>query len=103
MLESRRLRTPSPRPLMTNGFTHSQQMQGAIAAPCRLRPTALADQNSAGRYPLISRPMQISTSVGVVQAMEFPLVLRLTEKYKRCKSQCNGIVATFVRPTEMLN
>ena len=27
------------------------------------------DQNSAGRYPLISRPMQISTSVGVVQAI----------------------------------
>ena len=29
------------------------------------------DQNSAGRYPLISRPMQISTRVGVVQAMGF--------------------------------
>jgi hypothetical protein len=27
------------------------------------------DQNSAGRYPLISRPMQISTRVGVVQAI----------------------------------
>jgi hypothetical protein len=26
-------------------------------------------QNSAGRYPLISRPMQISTRVGVVQAI----------------------------------
>ena len=26
-------------------------------------------QNSAGRYPLISRPMQISMSVGVVQAI----------------------------------
>jgi hypothetical protein len=28
-----------------------------------------ADQNSAGRYPLISSPMQISTSVGVVHAI----------------------------------
>jgi len=28
-----------------------------------------ADQNSAGKYPLISRPMQISTRVGVVQAI----------------------------------
>ena len=27
------------------------------------------DQNSAGRYPLISSPMQISTRVGVVQAI----------------------------------
>jgi hypothetical protein len=27
------------------------------------------DQNSAGRYPLISRPMQISTRVGVIQAI----------------------------------
>ena len=26
-------------------------------------------QNSAGRYPLISSPMQISTRVGVVQAI----------------------------------
>jgi hypothetical protein len=32
-----------------------------------------ADQNSAGKYPLISRPIQISTSVGVVQAIRgFP-------------------------------
>jgi hypothetical protein len=38
------------------------------AAPfrtARLRP----DQNSAGRYPLISSPMQISTRVGVVQVI----------------------------------
>ena len=27
------------------------------------------DQNSAGRYPLISSPMQISTRVGVLQAI----------------------------------
>ena len=27
-------------------------------------------QNSAGRYPLISRPMQISTRIGVVQAID---------------------------------
>jgi hypothetical protein len=31
------------------------------------------DQNSAGRYPLISRPMQISTRVGVVHAIGRPL------------------------------
>src|SRR5262249_23659513 len=29
-------------------------------------------QNSAGKYPLISRPMQISTRVGVVQAIRRP-------------------------------
>src|SRR4029077_3379107 len=29
------------------------------------------DQNSAGRYPLISRPMQISTSLGVIHDMAF--------------------------------
>ena len=28
------------------------------------------DQNSAGKYPLISRPMQISTRIGVVQAID---------------------------------
>ena len=34
------------------------------------------DQNSAGRYPLISRPMHTSTSVGVVHNMSaFPLWL----------------------------
>jgi hypothetical protein len=27
------------------------------------------NQNSAGRYPLISRPMQISTRVGAVQVI----------------------------------
>src|SRR5262249_49930260 len=27
------------------------------------------DQNSAGKYPLISRPTQISTRVGIVQAI----------------------------------
>src|SRR5262249_5090151 len=32
------------------------------------------DQNSAGRYPLISRPMQISTRVGVVHDMAFFLL-----------------------------
>jgi len=32
------------------------------------------DQNSAGRYPLISRPMQISTSLGVVHDMAFFLL-----------------------------
>ena len=36
----------------------------------RLRTARMRwDQNSAGRYPLISSPMQISTRVGVVQAI----------------------------------
>jgi hypothetical protein len=39
------------------------------AAPFRTAQNA-ADQNSAGRYPLISSPMQISTRVGVVQAID---------------------------------
>jgi hypothetical protein len=38
------------------------------AAPFRTAQNAV-DQNSAGRYPLISSPMQISTRVGVVQAI----------------------------------
>ena len=37
------------------------------------------DQNSAGRYPLISRPMHTSTSVGVVHDMS-ALPLWLWEK-----------------------
>ena len=32
-------------------------------------PQVWRGQNSAGRYPLISSPMQISTRVGVVQAI----------------------------------
>src|SRR5262249_35013955 len=35
---------------------------------------ARRNQNSAGRYPLISRPMQISTRVGVVHDMAFFLL-----------------------------
>ena len=80
MFESRKAENAFSTSPNDEWFHPSQQMHGAIAAPCSLRPTALADQNSAGRYPLISSPLQISTSVGVVQAMEFPLVLRLTEK-----------------------
>jgi hypothetical protein len=41
--------------------------RGRSIAPFRI--DASGDQNSAGKYPLISRPMQISTRVGVVQAM----------------------------------
>ena len=36
-------------------------------APFRI--DASEDQNSAGKYPLISRPMQISIRVGVVQVI----------------------------------
>jgi hypothetical protein len=43
---------------------------GQSIAPFRIK---WADQNSAGKYPLISRPIQISTSIGVVQAIRrFP-------------------------------
>jgi hypothetical protein len=38
------------------------------AAPVRTAQMR-RDQNSAGRYPLISSPMQISTRVGVLQAI----------------------------------
>src|SRR5260370_41699415 len=41
-------------------------MQGTLAAG-----PGCSDKNSAGRYPLISRPMQTSTRVGVVHAMMF--------------------------------
>ena len=37
------------------------------------RPKRSRLQNSAGRYPLISRPMQISTSVGVLQVISVSL------------------------------
>src|SRR5262245_41544762 len=43
-----------------------QRPQPSIRAVSRPLRT---DQNSAGRYPLISRPMQISTRIGVVQAI----------------------------------
>src|SRR5436309_14187687 len=42
--------------------------RGRLIAPFRIGANA-PNQNSAGRYPLISRPMQISTRVGVVQAI----------------------------------
>src|SRR5207302_10756351 len=41
------------------------------------------DQNSAGRYPLISRPMQISTRGGVVHAIGRPLASRDLYKGER--------------------
>jgi hypothetical protein len=41
------------------------------------------DQNSAGRYPLISRPMQISTRVGVVHAIGRPLAFPDSNKVDR--------------------
>src|SRR5262249_54039022 len=42
------------------------------------------DQNSAGRYPLISSPMQISTRVGVVQAIgSLPYRSRVPTKLDR--------------------
>jgi predicted DNA-binding ribbon-helix-helix protein len=41
--------------------------RGRSIAPFRI--DASGDQNSAGKYPLISRPMQISTRVGVVHDM----------------------------------
>jgi hypothetical protein len=39
-------------------------------APFRIEANG-PDQSSAGKYPLISRPTQISTRVGVVQAIGF--------------------------------
>src|SRR5438876_9730176 len=42
--------------------------RGRLIAPFRIGANA-PNQNSAGKYPLISRPMQISTRVGVVQAI----------------------------------
>jgi hypothetical protein len=45
-------------------------------------------QNSAGRYPLISRPMQISTRIGVVQAIgRFPSVSEAQVKSPRAAAQ----------------
>ena len=51
------------------------------AAPFRTAQNA-ADQNSAGRYPLISSPMQISTRVGVLQAIGRPSLAFLNEHVK---------------------
>jgi hypothetical protein len=57
------LRKTSPPPNLT---------RGRIIAPFRIDANG-PDQNSAGKYPLISRPIQISTRVGVVQAIRrFP-------------------------------
>jgi hypothetical protein len=53
---------------------------GATSAGSELR----RDQNSAGRYPLISSPMQISTRVGVVQAIgRLPYRSRVPTKLDR--------------------
>src|SRR5262252_3661314 len=46
--------------------------RGRSIAPLRI--DASGDQNSAGKYPFISRPMQISTRVGVVHDMAFFLL-----------------------------
>ena len=51
------------------------------AAPFRTAQNAV-DQNSAGRYPLISSPMQISTRVGVLQAIGRPSLAFLNEHVK---------------------
>src|SRR5262249_60148179 len=45
------------------------------------------DQNSAGRYPLISRPMQTSTRVGVVQAIGRSLAFNAHVKSGRADAQ----------------
>src|SRR2546426_3512176 len=42
--------------------------RGRSVAPFRIDANG-PDQSSAGKYPLISRPTQISTRVGVVQAI----------------------------------
>ena len=46
--------------------------RGRSIAPFRI--DASRDQNSAGKYPLISRPTQISTRVGVIHDMAFFLL-----------------------------
>jgi len=49
------------------------------------------DQNSAGRYPLISSPMQISTSVGVVQYIRISLgSISQQPKLRHVRSQAPG-------------
>ena len=61
-----------------------------------------ADQNSAGRYPLISSPMQISTRVGVLQAIRRPFSAFLNEYVKSARAGAqSGISLQFtsaVRP-----
>ena len=49
--------------------------RGRLIAPFRIDANA-PNQNSAGKYPLISRPTQISTRVGVVQAMVYSFARR---------------------------
>jgi hypothetical protein len=59
--------------------------RGRLIAPFRVDANA-PNQNSAGKYPLISRPTQISTRVGVVQAIG-----RLPEEFlNRNKVKCGG-------------
>src|SRR5438093_6296008 len=55
--------------------------RGRLIAPFRIGANA-PNQNSAGKYPLISRPMQISTRVGVVQAIG-RLPYRVSEQEER--------------------
>jgi hypothetical protein len=72
------------RPPMPNGVSGSDNSiaetllpppnpgRGRSIAPFRI--DASRDQNSAGKYPLISRPTQISTRVGVIHDMAFFLL-----------------------------
>src|SRR5262245_32800878 len=58
-----------------------------------------ADQNSAGRYPLISSPMQISTRVGVLQAIGRPFSAFLNEHVKSARA---GAQSGCCRPESLL-
>src|SRR5262245_38470076 len=53
-----------------------------------------ADQNSAGRYPLISSPMQISTRVGVLQAIGRPFSAFLNEHVKSARAGAQPLATT---------
>jgi hypothetical protein len=63
---------PEPRPPMSG--TDDSNVESLRPAMNLIGGQSIGpDQNSAGKYPLISRPIQISTSVGVVQAIRaFP-------------------------------
>src|SRR5215510_6967148 len=62
-----------------------------------------ADQNSAGRYPLISSPMQISTRVGVLQTIGRPFSAFLNEHVKSARAGAqSGISLQFTSAVRTL-
>jgi hypothetical protein len=103
-----RARPHAHRPPMPNGMSGSDNSiagglhpppnlgRGRSITPFRIEANE-RDQNSAGKYPLISRPTQISKRVGVVQAIgHLPSSFQTSNKLgrrgaaRKARNHCEG-------------